>query len=457
MRITEPVLALTALGLVLAFGGVLPLTIGVMEFAVAALAVIVFWNTGLPPVKGRILIPLGVLLVVPLLQLVPLPHGLTGLLSPARVRLYDLTSAYWPSASGLVPLSVIPRVTIAAYLKLLAYVLVFLLAFQSYCRYRRSILGVCVVVIGLFEAIYGLVQYLTGWQYIFTYAKKINLGMATGTYINPHHYAGLLELCLPFLVASVCCPIAARSGRARWLSHPENSLIGFRLLLFAVVSIGLVFSTSRGGIIVAAVSSLLVGTACLAGTSRKSLAIAVLLALLIVPTAYASWIGLAPVVHRFSITNLEKDRLGIWRDTAVLIGDYPLFGTGLGTYPWTSLQYQTRTLDLRFEHAHNDYLETAADLGIPWALVVFAALWLLAVKLLRASMQPRGTQTRIQLAGCGGALLATLLHSLGDFNLQIPANAFLFAWLAGLGAALLVTGRTFPEDGGRSSALRRHG
>jgi hypothetical protein len=33
---------------------------------------------------------------------------------------------------------------------------------------------------------------------------------------------------------------------------------------------------------------------------------------------------------------------------------------------------------------------------------------------------------------CAGSLAAILLHSLADFNLYIPANAMLLAWIAGL-------------------------
>src|SRR5205823_2604382 len=56
---------------------------------------------------------------------------------------------------------------------------------------------------GGFEAAYGLVQYLTGWQKIFTYTKIDYRSDATGTYINHNHYAGFIELALPLVVASV--------------------------------------------------------------------------------------------------------------------------------------------------------------------------------------------------------------------------------------------------------------
>jgi len=35
--------------------------------------------------------------------------------------------------------------------------------------------------------------------------------------------------------------------------------------------------------------------------------------------------------------------------------------------------------------------------------------------------------------GCMGSVLALLIHSVTDFNLQIPANALIFAMVLGVG------------------------
>lgn len=94
-------------------------------------------------------------------------------------------------------------------------------------------------------------------------------------------------------------------------------------------------------------------------------------------------------------------------------------------------------LNYRYEHAHNDYLEFAADIGVPAALLLFGSLWLLTFKLIRRALILERTDDRILATGCAGAMLALLLHSLTDFNLQIPANAFIFAWIAGTAAGIV--------------------
>ena len=60
---------------------------------------------------------------------------------------------------------------------------------------------VAMLSLGAVEACYGLVQYLTGYPLIFGYTKTINLEMATGTYINYDHFAGLMEMLVPIALA----------------------------------------------------------------------------------------------------------------------------------------------------------------------------------------------------------------------------------------------------------------
>src|SRR5213076_689076 len=53
-----------------------------------------------------------------------------------------------------------------------------------------------------------------------------------------------------------------------------------------------------------------------------------------------------------------------------------------------------------------------------------------------ASTKAYDWNTRALGWGCTGAMAAIGLHSVGDFNMHIPANALLLAWIAGMAAAL---------------------
>lgn len=433
---------------VLAFGGVEPLGFAPAQVAVLIAAVAEFWKRGCPRVSRITWWALGILVIIPVLQLAPLPDKILSILSPARMKLARQFPATVSSFSLAPVLTINSYETQASLLRLVCYLLTFLLAFQNFKLGRAgNALPRVLIGLGVFEASYGLFQYLTGWQYIFTYAKRINTEAATGTYINTNHYAGLLEMALPFLFAGICFPILDKhpGGRGSWKQIIAAPLTGrwvVRVFPFALVFAGLVFSYSRMGLLAGLAGLLVVGFVSVFKRGKRP-AYVIMVLVLALPLAYSAWIGLSVVFYRFNLLvtpgyfSGEQLRPAIWKDTLQLIQDYPVFGTGLGTYRWSSLHYQTVALNLLYDHAHNDYLEFAADLGIPAAVLLFGGLWVLVVRVGRRAVELEHSKDRIVAAGCAGAMTAILIHSITDFNLQIPANAYIFSWIAGTAAALV--------------------
>lgn len=440
-------LSLAATVSVLAFGGV-----DVYYFLPAQLIVLVaafwqFWREGWPPLSRVTRVILAVLISIPALQLLPLPAALLAALSPGREKLLEAFSSAGTALQLPPTLSLQDHQTTEALLRLGCYVLTFLLAYQSYLLAEgRRVLSRLLIGLGVVEAFYGLFQYLTGWQYIYTYAKTSSTSMATGTYVNYNHFAGLLEMALPFLVVQMW--LRPRQGSSRgssisWrqiVSGPELGNWMLRLGLVLVVFLALIFSQSRSGILAALAGMAVAG---ILGFSKERKGIMFLASLLIVVLVmiYSTWIGLSPVLNRFEELahepRGERARLTIWKDSLSLIRDFPILGSGLGTFPSVSLHYQTVPVTVRYEHAHNDYLEFAADIGIGAALLLFGSLWGLAIKVAKRSLSlDRWTEKRLA-AACSGALIALLIHSLTDFNLQIPANALIFSWISGTAAALV--------------------
>jgi O-antigen ligase len=292
------------------------------------------------------------------------------------------------------------------------------------------------IALGAFEAFYGLVQYLTGWQQIFAYVKKYYLEDATGTYINRNHFAGLLEMVLPLTVA-LALRLAGNLRRAvqrseartrSLLSSAELLPLIFLLFLAIVIFTALVFSRSRMGII-SALASLIAVLALAGGSSlsKRTRFVAAALFLLGV-IAIVIWLGSDPVITRFETLGHEynqagQNRISIWRDTLKLIRQHPLYGTGLGTFSVAYTSVQTTFLNLLVDHAHCDYLEVVSELGLPGGVLVFGSIiWILA----RATRHYWKAEARFDTAiclGCIGSITAILVHSLADFNLYIPANA----------------------------------
>jgi O-antigen ligase len=333
-----------------------------------------------------------------------------------------------------------PYQTVSHLLLLVTYLTAFFLTLVL-CRDRtaKKRLVFALVSLGVFEAGYGLIQYLTGWQQIFTFMKKYYLEDATGTYINRNHFAGFLEMILPFAVV-----LALRwaellfsniSGGAvtlrKIVSRTELVSLVFWLFLAILLFAALVLSRSRMGIVSSLVS--LVAILALAGTSSSRVgtraAVAALFFLGVL--GLVVWIGSDPVMSRFETLGQEynlggQNRISIWRDTLGLIRRHPLLGTGLGSFSVVYPFVQTAFLTLLVEHAHCDYLEVASELGLPGAFLVFGAIFWVFAQTVR---QYRKAEERFDKAvslGSIGSIAAILVHSLADFNLYIPANALVF-------------------------------
>ena len=450
-RIIQWSLLLTIAGSILAFGAVQPPAYTAVEAALFLLsAMVLIKQTG----DGKIdlAVPLWVLpfLGLVLIQMIPLPGKIVSWLSPNRL-FFDVQAALAPEAAHWATLSIYPHNTLFGFFKLLAYLAAFILAAYSFePREGRSVLAPGLLVLGTLEAGYGIVQYLTGYQKIFGFTKQFYTEEATGTYINHNHFAGLLELVIPFAAMMVFYNLQSRPGQGgaeRWRGRPGRSGLDPRIVFYAFILVlllvGVVFSHSRMGMFSVLTSLILMGLLGLLGEGRRAWMIITLLVIACSMT-YAVWIGLDPVVKRFELISpggIENpySRFSIWKQVDGIVKDYPGVGTGLGTFAVAFRRYQTSLLDLQVDHAHNDYLEVATDTGITGALLLFVPILWLLVKMILAYAGARNPYRRSVLLACIGSATALLIHSTMDFNLQIPANALVFAVVLGIGSKATIS------------------
>jgi len=111
-------------------------------------------------------------------------------------------------------------------------------------------------------------------------------------------------------------------------------------------------------------------------------------------------------------------------------------GVGLGNFQWVFPLFQPAKLIYGWDHAHNDYLEMAAELGIPAAsllILFFAGLW---IHVLQQADRKDFSSFVLILGGLTG-MGALVLHGFTDFNFSIPANQMCFVLIAGLVTRLL--------------------
>lgn len=422
---------------VLAFGGTEPLSFSVAQILLLALGMLLVLTHGSGLVaRPRFPVAVPLLLVaLVLLQIVPLPTSVVHFLRGGADLSTD-TSHATISISGYD--------TVAHLLLLLTYLAAFYLTLIV-CQRRdgKERLVYALLALGAFEAFYGLVNYLSGWQPLRRYTRE---GLdPVGTYINHNHFAGLLEMILPFAVALAFCQVG-RSHRApvgvracRWnafVVHSEAQNLFFWLFFAVILFTALVFSQSRMGILAALFSVLLVVSLFSSAAKQKRIATVLSLLFLSAGILMALWIGVEPVITRFELIEMEfvpeQSRWAIWQDTLRLIPAHLLLGSGLGTFPVAYTSSQTAFLAKFVTHAHNDYLQIVSDLGLGGGLLLFASILLLLLRTVRRACVAESGFTQAAAMGCSGALLAILLHSLTDFNLYIPGNALVFAVVLGI-------------------------
>lgn len=448
-RVTEAGLYAAIAIAVIAFGGASAPFFLVPQLIVSGLAVcllIVSLKKPLFHVRLPFVVPL-LLITLVLLQIFPFPNRILSFLGYSQA---DVSPPFHPV------LSIAPYETVSQLLLLVTYLAAFyLVLFVCEDRNARRRFVYALIAIGTFEALYGLMQYLTGWQQIFSFVKKYYLQDATGTYINRNHFAGLLEMTLPLVVAMAL----RQTQHMRHKCKRENSLARdvlsgkelpafvFWLFLAALLFTALFFSRSRMGLFSAVVSLIVI----LAFASEFALSVRSRILLgavfMLSVAGIAAWVGTAPVLARFETIENEYaqtgwNRVSVWRDTGQLIREHPYLGTGLGTFSEAYPSVQTAYLSLFVDHAHSDYLEIASDIGLPGAILLFGSIfWILGHAIRRCGKLKDILDSTLCL-GCAGSIVAILVHSIADFNLHIPANALIFTVLLAL--AVSVTRETKP-------------
>ena len=378
------------------------------------------------------------------LQLVPWPEAWT------RVAMPELAESRAAAASLLGQdvvarsWSLSPPDGMHALWRWLAYVLVACAATIGFSRTRHLILFERVFLLSLgFQAVYGMAEYLSGHQHIWTYAKKFYLGSATGTFVNRNHFASYLALGLPFALALWARrrsepvrrrdwrdALAASLSRAGWIRA-----VGFSLAGLAVTAIFL--SYSRGGLLAAfvAVSAFAIaGTAGLRRSGRKYGWGWV--ALFTLPAVWISFKELRAPGERFVTAGAENlttlgQRIPAWRASFDLWPEAWKTGTGAGTFESAFQSVQPPDVYRHWTHLHNEWIQAGLELGAVGLALVLALAFVIFRRLWRTAPGPGGRRDAFR-AALFAALAGAALHAFWDFSPKIPGIGFTIAVLAGL-------------------------
>lgn len=111
----------------------------------------------------------------------------------------------------------------------------------------------------------------------------------------------------------------------------------------------------------------------------------------------------------------------------------PWLGTGLGSFSSVFPAYRTEAMPGRIDLAHDDYLENLLELGIPAAIALFAAVFVLFLGCVRG-VRRRRRDAIFACVGVGATVLVAV-HASVDFSLQNPAVTTAYCLLLGAAVA----------------------
>lgn len=402
-------------------------------------------NPHLPPVlKG--MRPLAMALFGFLaLQVTPLPVGLVRLIAPGS---YNFRRSYAPEFGRMrfMTLSIVPSETIGAILFLAALFILGLLVLRTVTRGRqiRTILGVLVGA-GAFQALYGLFELTRSSPRLLFYKKVFYPDFVSGTFVNRNHFCGYLEMIVPLALALAIGRIRTMTPGVKGVREKlllwstKDMLLNLLILaLAAAMALAIFVSKSRSGLVVLAISAFLFLELWASAFSRTGFRRPwvgqALRVVLVGATVVVLSVGVGSTIRRFSREDLRyENRPQYWSNTVAMIRDFPLFGSGLGTFASAYGAYErTSPLEFRLDHAHNDYLEYLAELGLVGDALLLGAVLYPALSAYLAWRRRRDPLARTFALGGIVSIAAMGLHAVTDFNLHIPANMVLFAVVLGL-------------------------
>jgi O-antigen ligase len=320
--------------------------------------------------------------------------------------------------------------TVSGALLYCAYGMLCFLASQTLVRSSQARkIAVALAAFGFLVAMLALLQGIAPNGKLYWLRQPRLGGWIYGPYVNHNHYAGLMELLVPIPLVISLTSLA---------DDKERIAAG----IAAAAMTGTIFlSGSRGGML--AVLTEFVVLAVILVRQKKGVRLAVAAATFaIVLLSLLTWLGGKELTARVTSISSETRgeitggmRANIDRDSLRMFRARPALGWGLGTFPVVYPEFRTFYTNFFVNEAHNDYLQLLVETGT----VGFGLMIWFVIVLYRSALQKTKNWTS-EVSGAAGLacmLGATgiLVHSVVDFNLQIPANAALFYVLCTIAAA----------------------
>jgi O-antigen ligase len=288
-------------------------------------------------------------------------------------------------------------------------------------RESATVAAAALIAVGVGESFFAFYQFMTHYANVWAVVKPAAYAVrGSGTYVNPNSFAGFAEMVLPLALAYTVM------GR---FNATIKVLLGYSTL---VMMAGVVVSQSRGGIVAMGVTLTVFCVFLLFQPEywkRGAVALGVLFAAgMILMQQFGA------VENRFGggLVDSGNGRVFYWKAAERIFQANMWWGAGPGSfrylYPMSADMYAQVTP----MSAHNDYLNTLCEWGLAGFGIVAAAVGLLFSGVSRiwpyarrgsSDLGWKNSSRAAFVLGASLGVLSILIHSVVDFNMQIPANA----------------------------------
>ncbi|WP_400765553.1 O-antigen ligase family protein [Methylosinus sporium] len=367
--------------------------------------------------RGWVAVLLGVVIAVPLLQLIPLAPSVWSRL-PGRDAIAD-TYRIAELAPPWLGLSVAPWATSMSLLALTAPIAIFLGVMSCHADERRRLM-LLAVCIGVATVLLEVMQVVQGPKSALRFYSPADVGL----FVNKNHTAAFLYSLTPL----------AAYALERYLSRRSAYGVIAVFALFMLFTLGLMMTASRAALLfglssAALAYALILGDRLGGARAGKAAIYFVIAPALIVTGLLAPYFGLSQIIDRLTGEDVAADvRWTVLRVSfETMQGFFPL-GSGLGTFDRVYPLYEPTSVILPaiVNHAHNDIVELAMELGLVGALLVLC--WL-AATMIAAVRNFSESDVALRKERFAALIVVGLLfaHSTIDYPLRTSALAAIFA------------------------------
>jgi O-antigen ligase len=377
-------------------------------------------------------------------QLVPMPAEWIRLIDPQAIA---VRTALWlpplltPPNLPWIPISIAPYDTAAAAGILLSSIIMFWTCRRVCAQGSAGRIIRAVVFIGIVASVAAIVQRARSIELLYGVWRPQDAGARPyGPFVNRNHLATWVIMACPLAFGYLLARAPRKENPQPFTQRAANALkqLGtMRIWLVAgvcLMTLAVLLSGSRSGLI-GLLCAFALSTALTRGRGTLAVRGWVILQFSLLAAVVVSFANYDMLARRFeeTITRAQegRGRLAIWNDTIRLAADFPITGTGAGTFAKAINVYQTAEPGYAIDQAHNHYLQLLAEGGVWLVLPGLLATGLFVATAIRSLKQDLSPDYLVRAGACAG-IAGVLVQSVWETGLTMPANALLLAMLCAI-------------------------